>query len=178
MKIDPVTYEVDVAAGTQPLYVWEAPVRIWHWIMAFLMFVMIATGFLIGAPLVSNLGDTWITYGFAYIRGIHFIAGMIFTVLFIGRLYWGVVGNRYSRMILVPPLWSLKWWKMLFEQVKYYLFFRPQSPEYAGHNPLAPVCNVLYVHAGLDRNHHHGLCTLRAGLGVGYALDGAFRLGL
>ena len=85
--------------------------RIWHLIMAFLMFVMIATGFLIGAPLVSNLGDTWITYGFAYIRGIHFIAGMIFTVLFIGRLYWGVVGNRYSRMILVPPLWSLKWWR-------------------------------------------------------------------
>ena len=37
MKIDPVTYEVDVAAGTQPLYVWEAPVRIWHWIMAFLL---------------------------------------------------------------------------------------------------------------------------------------------
>ena len=142
MKIDPVTYEVDVAAGTQPLYVWEAPVRIWHWIMAFLMFVMIATGFLIGAPLVSNLGDTWITYGFAYIRGIHFIAGMIFTVLFIGRLYWGVVGNRYSRMILVPPLWSLKWWKMLFEQVKYYLFFRPQSP--AGHNPLAQ-CAMFFM---------------------------------
>lgn len=144
MIIDPVTYEVDVAAGTQPLYVWEAPVRIWHWIMAFLMFVMIATGFLIGAPLVSNLGDTWITYGFAYIRGIHFIAGMIFTVLFIGRLYWGVVGNRYSRMILVPPLWSLKWWKMLFEQVKYYLFFRPQSPEYAGHNPLAQ-CAMFFM---------------------------------
>lgn len=56
MKIDPVTYEVDVAAGTQPLYVWEAPVRIWHWIMAFLMFVMIATGFLIGAPLFPTSG--------------------------------------------------------------------------------------------------------------------------
>ena len=33
MKIDPVTYEVDMSAGTHPLYVWEAPVRVWHWAM-------------------------------------------------------------------------------------------------------------------------------------------------
>ncbi len=144
MKIDPVTFEVDVSQGTAPLYVWEAPVRVWHWVMAVCMFVMIATGYLIGAPLVSNLGDTWSTYDLGYIRGTHFIAGMIFTVLFIGRLWWGVVGNRYSRMILTPPLWSLKWWRMLFEQVKYYLFMRPHSPEYAGHNPLAQ-CAMFFM---------------------------------
>ena len=144
MKIDPVTYEVDVSAGTHPLYVWEAPVRIWHWAMAVCMAVMIVTGFLIGAPLVANLGDTWATYDFAYIRLAHFAAGMIFTVIFIWRLYWGIVGNKYSRMILVPPLWSLKWWKMLFEQVKYYLFLRKTSPEYAGHNPLAQ-CAMFFM---------------------------------
>lgn len=93
MKIDPVTYEVDVSAGTHPLYVWEAPVRIWHWAMAVCMAVMIITGFLIGAPLVANLGDTWATYDFAYIRLAHFAAGMIFTVIFIWRLYWGIVGK-------------------------------------------------------------------------------------
>ena len=69
---------------------------------------------------------------------------MIFTVIFIWRLYWGIVGNKYSRMILVPPLWSLKWWKMLFEQVKYYLFLRKTSPEYAGHNPLAQ-CAMFFM---------------------------------
>lgn len=52
------------------------------------------------------------------IRLAHFAAGIVFTVIFIWRLYWGIVGNKYSRMILVPPLWSLKWWKMLFEQVR------------------------------------------------------------
>lgn len=41
MKIDPVTYEVDMSAGTHPLYVWEAPVRVWHWAMMVCMFVMI-----------------------------------------------------------------------------------------------------------------------------------------
>lgn len=135
MKIDPVTYEVDMSAGTHPLYVWEAPVRVWHWAMMVCMFVMIVTGFLIGAPLVSNLGDTWATYDFAYIRFAHFAAGIIYTVLFIYRLYWAVVGNKYSRQIFIPPLWSWKWWKGVFGQVAYYLFMKKTSAEYAGHNP-------------------------------------------
>lgn len=144
MKIDPITYEVNVAAGVRPLYVWEAPVRAWHWATALLMFVMIVTGFLIGRPLISNLGETWNTYDMSYLRGTHFMAGMLFTVFFLGRLYWGLVGNRYSRMILLPPLWRLPWWKGVLEQVKYYLFLRPHAPEYAGHNPLAQ-CAMFFM---------------------------------
>ena len=67
MKIDPVTFEVDASGGTRPVYVWEAPVRVWHWLMAVAMFAMIITGYLIGRPLVSNLGDTWITYDFRFL---------------------------------------------------------------------------------------------------------------
>ena len=111
MKIDPVTFEVDVSAGTHPIYVWEAPVRVWHWAMAIAMAVMIVTGFLIGAPLTANIGDTWSTYDFGYVRLAHFVAGIVFTGLFVYRLYWAAVGNRYARMIFLPPLWSLKWWK-------------------------------------------------------------------
>lgn len=96
MKIDPVTFEVDTTGGTHPIYVWEAPVRIWHWVMAICMAVMIVTGYLIGAPLVSNLGDTWITYDLGYIRLAHFVAGMIFAVLFLYRIFWAIVGNRLS----------------------------------------------------------------------------------
>ena len=83
MKIDPVTFEVDASGGTRPVYVWEAPVRVWHWLMAVAMFAMIITGYLIGRPLVSNLGDTWITYDFGYVRMVHFAAGLFFTALFI-----------------------------------------------------------------------------------------------
>ena len=128
MKIDPVTFEVDPSGGTEPLYVWEAPVRVWHWVMAFLMAVMIVTGFLIGEPPTSNLGDTWITYDFGYVRLAHFAAGLAFTALFIYRLYWAVVGNRYARMIFLPPLWSFKWWKGVFTQAAYYLFMKRSSP--------------------------------------------------
>lgn len=139
MKIDPVTFEVDVKEGVHPLYVWEAPVRVWHWAMCITMFVMIATGYLIGAPLVGNFGDTWAEYQFGYIRMAHFIAGFIFTVLFLYRLYWVAVGNRYAKMIFFPPLFSMKWWKGVFVQIAYYLFLRKKAPEYAGHNPLAQL---------------------------------------
>ena len=139
MKIDPVTFEVDTTGGTHPIYVWEAPVRIWHWVMAVCMAVMIVTGYLIGAPLVANLGDTWMTYDLGYIRLAHFVAGMIFAVLFLYRIFWAIVGNRYARMIFIPPLWSMKWWKGVFAQVLYYLFLRKTAPEYAGHNPLAQL---------------------------------------
>ena len=49
MKIDKVTYEVDLSDGDKrPIYVWEAPVRVWHWLMVVTMFTMIVTGYLIG----------------------------------------------------------------------------------------------------------------------------------
>ena len=47
MKIDKVTYEVDLSDGDKrPIYVWEAPVRVWHWLMVVTMFTMIVTGYL------------------------------------------------------------------------------------------------------------------------------------
>ena len=77
MKIDKVTYEVDLSDGDKrPIYVWEAPVRVWHWLMVITMFTMIVTGYLIGRPLEANLGNTWATFQFADIRMIHFIAGI------------------------------------------------------------------------------------------------------
>ena len=33
-----------------PVYVWELPVRIWHWVMAVAMVVLAVTGYLIGSP--------------------------------------------------------------------------------------------------------------------------------
>ena len=34
-----------------PAYVWEVPVRIWHWVMALCLVVLWTTGYLIGSPL-------------------------------------------------------------------------------------------------------------------------------
>ena len=44
MRIDPVTFEVDPSGGTNPIYVREDPVSIWHFLMSLCMEVMIVTG--------------------------------------------------------------------------------------------------------------------------------------
>ncbi len=149
MKIDKTTYEVDMSDGDhRPIYVWEGPVRVWHWLMVVTMVVMIVTGYLIGRPLTSNLGNTWSTYQFGYIRMLHFIAGFCFTGLFVYRIFWAFMGNRYARQIFCPPLWSPKFIIGIWNQALYYLFFKKSCPEYAAHNPLAATAMFFFFVLG------------------------------
>jgi len=145
MRVNHVTGEV-LGGPVKSIYVYEAPVRFWHWAMAFMMVFLVVTGYLIGAPLPSNYGDTWNEYLMGNIRLIHFIAGMLFTVLFIVRVYWAIVGNHHARAIFIPPVWSLSWWGGMIRQGMYYLFLKKKSPEWVGHNPLAQIAMfAMYV---------------------------------
>ena len=62
-------------------YVFEAPVRIWHWLTVLCMAVLMVTGYFIGKPLPSVSGEATYLFYMGYIRLIHFRAGMIFTVV-------------------------------------------------------------------------------------------------
>lgn len=87
-------------------YVFEAPVRLWHWLTVACMLVLMVTGYFIGRPLPSVSGEATYLFYMGYIRLIHFAAAMIFTVLLLGRIYWACVGNRYSRAVYRPGLAS------------------------------------------------------------------------
>ena len=41
----------------EPVYVYEAPVRLWHWVMMLCMIVLAGTGYLIGSPLPAVGGE-------------------------------------------------------------------------------------------------------------------------
>jgi Ni/Fe-hydrogenase 1 B-type cytochrome subunit len=138
MRIDPVTGQV-LAGPPEPVYVYEAPVRLWHWVMMVAMLVLGATGYLIGSPPPSVGGEATESYFFAWIRTLHFIAAMVFAVMFLVRVYWAFVGNHSSRAIFLPPVWNAGWWKGLFSQMGYYLFLRRDSELWVGHNPLAQL---------------------------------------
>jgi Ni/Fe-hydrogenase 1 B-type cytochrome subunit len=122
-----------------PVYVWEVPVRIWHWVMAVCMVVLGITGYLIGTPLVSVGGEASENFLFGYIRFTHFAAAYLFAVSFVLRVIWVFMGNRFAREIFTVPfkMFSGVWWRGLFGQVEYYLFRKRESPVYQGHNPLA-----------------------------------------
>lgn len=130
------------------IYVWEAPVRLWHWVMVVSMFILIVTGYLIGAPPPAIGGEATFNYMFGYIRFLHFAAGYVYTIVFLLRLYWVFAGNKYAREIFVVPysMLSRKYWAGLFNQILYYLYVRRDGGSYAGHNPLAAAAMFfIYV---------------------------------
>ncbi len=130
-----------------PVYVWEVPVRIWHWTMALCMVVLWVTGYFIGSPPASVPGEASDNFLMGYIRFAHFAAAYIFTLMFLMRIYWAIVGNKYAREIFLVPLYMLTpaWWKDFFGVVRHYLFIS-KGEHHAGHNPLAMVAMfAMYV---------------------------------
>jgi Ni/Fe-hydrogenase 1 B-type cytochrome subunit len=126
---------VGVLSG--PVYVYDAAIRIWHWVTALCIVVLAITGYFIGAP-PPSLGGAEATghFLFGYIRFVHFSAGMILGVMFLLRIYRVLFGGSHARQIFYVPFWSFAWWKDLFGEVGWYLFLKPPK-EYIGHNPLA-----------------------------------------
>lgn len=123
-----------------PLYVWELPVRIWHWVMVLAMVVLCVTGYLIGAPLPSvSSGEAIEHFQFGYIRYLHFAAGYVFAVFFVWRLIWAFFGNTYAREIFTVPVKMLgrPFWRGFAGQAKYYLFMQREAAPCPGHNPVA-----------------------------------------
>lgn len=118
-------------------YVFEAPVRIWHWLTVLCMAVLMVTGYFIGKPLPSVSGEATYLFYMGYIRLIHFNAGMVFTVVLLMRIYWAFVGNRYSRELFIVPVWRKSWWQGVWYEIRWYLFLAKRPSADIGHNPIA-----------------------------------------
>ena len=79
------------------IYVWELPVRVYHWINAVALVALCVTGYMIGAPIrMFYAAEAYQQYWFGWVRFIHFLAAFIYVFNFLARLYWGFVGNKYS----------------------------------------------------------------------------------
>ena len=138
MRVERVTGRV-IEGPLEDVYVYEAPVRIWHWVVVLSMIALAVTGYLIGSPPPAIGGEPYDTYFFAYVRMIHFIAAWVFVVAFVVRVYWAFAGNHHARSIFLPPVFSGAWWRGLFSQARYYLFLKSESDLWTGHNPLAQI---------------------------------------
>jgi Ni/Fe-hydrogenase 1 B-type cytochrome subunit len=104
------------------VYVYEAPVRIWHWVNALAIVVLCVTGYLIGSPPPSmQIAEATHQFVFGYIRFAHFAAGMILTLFFLGRIYWAFAGNHHARQLFYVPFWSRRFWAEVLFELRWYL---------------------------------------------------------
>jgi Ni/Fe-hydrogenase 1 B-type cytochrome subunit len=125
------------------VYVYEAPVRVWHWVNAAAITVLAVTGYFIGQPLPTMPGEASANYLMGYIRFAHFAAAYVFAVGFMGRLYWAFVGNHHARELFTLPVFSAAYWCDVVQMLKWYLFLIPKPGQYVGHNPLARAAMFL-----------------------------------
>lgn len=81
----------------QRVYVWEQPVRWFHWINALCVTVLGATGYLIAhPPAFMSAQEASFGYWFGRVRYVHFLTAYVFLANFLFRLYWASVGNKYT----------------------------------------------------------------------------------
>ncbi len=127
------------------VYVYQAPLRVWHWVNALSITVLAITGWFIANPLPTVSGEASDHFVMGYIRFFHFAAGYVFAVGFLFRIYWAFVGNRYSRQLFTLPFWRRSFWSELWHEVRWYAFKEPEPHKYYGHNPLAHLFMVVII---------------------------------
>jgi len=101
-----------MGAGEKQVKVWDAPVRLFHWLLVLLFAFMFFSG---------KSGSDWMEW--------HMRSGYAILALVLFRILWGFAGSTYARFssFLAGPAACI-------ECVKHLLARKP-SP-YPGHNPL------------------------------------------
>ena len=120
------------------IYVWELPVRFYHWINALCIAVLAATGYLIGQPIaIHSSAEASFQYWFGTVRFLHFLFAFIFFFNFLYRIYWGFVGNSFAGWKTFIPYTRQHWKEILHVMCLDVLQICQKPLKSIGHNALA-----------------------------------------
>lgn len=125
-------------ANYRRVYVWDFPVRLYHWVNAFCVVILAVSGYFIGKPLgLSYSTEAYQQYWFGTLRFVHFVTAFVFFFNFVFRIYWGFVGNRYARWNYFIPLTKTQWREFVDILRVDILQMRMRGKISIGHNALA-----------------------------------------
>jgi Ni/Fe-hydrogenase 1 B-type cytochrome subunit len=125
-----------------PVYVWEVPVRLTHWLIALSLFVLSVTGLYIGRPFMTVAGPAGQWFVMGWMRIIHSYAAIVFTCAVIARVIWMFSGNKYARWDKFLSVRGVRRHGVL-PTVLFYSFLRDKPAAYVGHNPVAGSAYLL-----------------------------------
>ncbi len=114
------------------VYIWQAPVRITHWVTAICIVTLSLTGGYIADPFLIPPGGNVMTT----IRLVHIITALTFLVSGVVRTVYLLAGNRFVRWTAFIPTNRTQFTE-LFRQAGFYGFVRSEIPKVLGHNQLA-----------------------------------------
>lgn len=128
---------------TEPVYVWQYPLRLVHWGIVIAIGVLAVTGYYIHDPYVYGLSNRPFLMG--WFRFVHETFGMIFLALLLLRIYLFFGGNKWENWRQYIPM-SKDHFREMWKMIQFYLFIRPRPVSKIGHNRLAALSYLgLYV---------------------------------
>jgi Ni/Fe-hydrogenase 1 B-type cytochrome subunit len=133
----------DVEHHKQLVYVWQLPVRIFHWVTAACIAVLFLTGLYMAFPILTTPGEPFDHFLMARVRQIHFIAAFVWLCVFALRMYWFFAGNSFARSGM-PYFWRRSWWRDVAHEAVTYVLVRPSRAPRIGHNALAGLSYTIF----------------------------------
>lgn len=137
---------VERPADYKRIYVWEFPVRLFHWVTAISIVLLCVTGFLIGHPLHAFYAEqAYQQYWFGWVRFVHFASAFAVVAVSGMRLYWAFAGNKYAKWNNFLPLTKAQWlsiWELINVEV---LQIRKTGRYHVGHNIMAATSYFLLL---------------------------------
>ncbi|MFZ2853299.1 MAG: Ni/Fe-hydrogenase, b-type cytochrome subunit [Rhodocyclaceae bacterium] len=132
-----------------PVAIYGPGVRLWHWTNGLLVVVLCVTGYFIGVPPPSALGDTSVLYIMGWIRFLHLASGYLFALLALARLWLTFVEKGISHHLFLPAVWRTEWFDGFVRQIKWNFLMTDKPTRYVGLNPLGNIAMLLmYVLPG------------------------------
>jgi Ni/Fe-hydrogenase 1 B-type cytochrome subunit len=128
----------------EPVYIWEVPVRLTHWILFFSILILSFTGYYIGHPFISVSGPAKDHFVMGTARAIHLYTAIVFGLAVLVRIYWLFAGNQYARLFQLIPL-TRERWSNLWDSVLFFCFIKRRPVPYAGHDALAGAAYAVFI---------------------------------
>ncbi len=129
-------------------YIWQLPVRFFHWINGFALVFLIITGFLIAnPPAIMTAKEASGQFWMGYIREIHFISAYAMVAAMVMRVYWAFVGNRFANWRQFVPF-DKEGREKMWHVIKHDIFlFNEKEYQFTsipiGHNAVAAASYLV-----------------------------------
>jgi Ni/Fe-hydrogenase 1 B-type cytochrome subunit len=136
-------HQLPEAGIPDPVAIYGPGVRLWHWLNALVVVVLCITGYFIGVPPPSALGDTSSLYVMGWIRFLHLAGGYLLAILAIMRLWLVFVEKGIAHQLFVPAIWRAEWLDGFMRQVRWNLMMNSKPVRYVGLNPLGGIAMLF-----------------------------------